>query len=206
MSASRCISTCCLLQCKFLLRSHTWLAFGFCGITLPLPSHDEPTVLPRAPAAPKKHFCFYRVAGGSSAISVFIVCSDRHWLASPWIFFFSHEYVLITRSLVLLKIVMTFVSRVFLLLEKALAKASLKCISGCDEQGVRSALLARCAGALRQEKETITSCCQNNSFCVFFSESIRAKSPTHWSQGKDSCCFAQLWIKATVQRHDFSVG
>lgn len=121
-------------------------------------------------------------------------------------FFFSHEYVLITRSLVLLKIVMTFVSRVFLLLEKALAKASLKCISGCDEQDVRSALLAWCAGALRQEKETITSCCQNNSFCVFFSESIRAKSPTHWSQGKDSCCFAQLWIKATVQRHDFSVG
>lgn len=180
MSASRCISTCCLLQCKFLLRSHTWLAFGFCGITLPLPSHDEPTVLPRAPAAPKKHFCFYRVAGWQLCdfcIALYVQTDTD--LRALGYFFFSHEYVLITRSLVLLKIVMTFVSRVFLLLEKALAKASLKCISGCDEQDVRSALLAWCAGALRQEKETITSCCQNNSFCVFFSESIRAKSPTH---------------------------
>lgn len=121
-------------------------------------------------------------------------------------FFVSHKYVLIKQSLVLLNIAVTFVSCLSLWLDKALAKASLKCISGCAKRDVSSVLLARCAGAPRQKKETIISHCQSNSFCLFLSESIRAKSPNHWSQGKDSSCFTQLWIKATVQRHSFSVG
>lgn len=90
------------------------------------------------PSSPKKHFCFYCAAGSGSTISAphCIFKPTLTWQAPG--FFFSHEYVLITRSLVLLNIVMTFVSHVSLWLEKALAKASLKCISGCAEQYVRS--------------------------------------------------------------------
>lgn len=111
---------------------------------------------------------------------------------------FFKKYVLRMWSLILLNMVTTFVSCMFLWLEKTLAKASLKCISGCTEQDVLLALLAWCAGAQREKKETIISRCQNNRFSLFFSNSTRAKSPACWSQGKDSHCFAQLWIKATV--------
>lgn len=155
------------------------------------------------PTSPQKRFYFYCVSVLHCIFKPTPTCKALAF----FIYFFFPAYVLITQSLVLLNRVMTFVLCVSLWLEKALAKASLKRVSGCTERDVCARLCwLGVLGHRDRRKKQLSHTAKIIAFCLFFSKSIRAKSPAHWSPGKDSHCFAQLWIKATVQRHAFSGG